>query len=48
MEYVILQENTPYSLAQSVENHIEKGWKLQGGIAADEHGIYQAMVKEEE
>lgn len=48
MVYYVVSGNTPYDLAKDVKDYLERGWELQGGVAADERGVYQAIVKEEE
>ena len=35
-------------LVTDVNNLLSDGWKLQGGIAMDNSGYYQAMYKETE
>lgn len=35
-------------LEKDVNNLLSDGWKLQGGIAMDNGGYYQAMYKETE
>ena len=49
-EYKIVEKMSGELLAMAVNELIEEGWKLQGGlqIAKDEHldRYYQAMVKD--
>ncbi len=50
MKYKILEDEYLFSLVESVNKHIEGGWKPQGGVAYHPIGFkniwLQAMVKE--
>ena len=47
MEYIIVIGKTPDTLATQVQEKLDEGWELQGGIAVDtEDYCYQAMTSE--
>ena len=45
MEYKILKEDSPLNLEVTVENHLKKGYKLEGGVSYDSRlGYYLQAV----
>jgi len=47
MRYYILKCDSVEALMGYVNNHIKKGWKLQGGVSMGRNGEYiQAIIKE--
>lgn len=46
MEYKILYNMSSCILQGWIEDALEDGWELQGGVAVDEKGlVYQAIIK---
>lgn len=47
--YIILEGKSPAELEEMVNNRIDTGWKLIGGLAYNSNGYYlQAMFKRNE
>jgi Domain of unknown function (DUF1737) len=50
MRYKILESKYMYTLMERVQEHIDGGWRPQGGVGYQPIGMsdkwYQAMVKE--
>ena len=44
MEYKVLKAEKIIFLEQKVNEYLEKGWVLQGGISCDDDNYLQAMV----
>lgn len=45
-EYRIICGNEYSELEHSVSLMMTEGWACQGGVATDDGGMYQAMIKE--
>ena len=45
-EYNIVESNSAIKLTKIINNLLNEGWKLQGGISVENEIFYQAMVKE--
>lgn len=43
-QYLLVTADTMYKLEVAVNNHLEKGWVVQGGVAAYSGGFIQAVV----
>lgn len=47
MEYVLIKEDTSYTLENRVREYLEKGYKPTGGVSCNKYGEYlQALIKE--
>jgi hypothetical protein len=52
MKYKLIDETEDYTLVRIVEEHLVKGWNVQGGVAISIYGgnihYYQALIAFEE
>lgn len=52
MKYKVIERELQGYLEVAVENHLDEGWQLQGGVTTTYHGTtcyyVQAMVKSDE
>ena len=45
MEYKIIESITPLELVEAVNNSIQEGWDVVGGVSYDSENYLQAMIK---
>ena len=44
-DYVVVYSKSQIQFRQTIRMNIAIGWQLQGGVAVDSNGFYQAMTR---
>jgi hypothetical protein len=44
-DYKVIYSKTQFQFQQTVKTNLALGWQLQGGVAVDSNGFYQAMTR---
>ena len=46
MEYKVIKEQYAIHIEKQVNEHLDKGWRLQGGVSVSQGFFSQALVRE--